>query len=96
MHAFLYAGQHYAFFIYNSNMLVCNEFLDVCMPAHMHARMCVCVRVRVFNQMLIQYDVRACVFMPPVFHFHPDSSRCRYASHPGPHHSSSALEAAFS
>ncbi len=40
--------------------------------------------------------MRACVFMSPVFHFHPDSSRCnRYASHPGPHHPASALDAAF-
>jgi hypothetical protein len=26
-----------------SNMLLCNEFLDVRMPTHMHARICLCV-----------------------------------------------------
>jgi hypothetical protein len=57
------------------HMLVCIEFLDVCMNIlcmniHMHARnvfvcVCVCVvcvRAREFNHMLIQLDVCACAF----------------------------------
>ena len=98
VHAYVYMQVSIIHFLFAaSNMLVCNQFLDVCMPTHMHTCMCVCVLcVCLFNHILVQYNVRACVFMPPVFRFHPDSSRCnRYASHLGPHRPASALDAAF-